>query len=93
MFAVQYKTLKVLSGRRNHIFKVNIHGIAKIRIRRLCSVVSFVTGKENICFFYERQKHRLSFCYFLVGVSGCKTLKVQLNYHFQRFYFSLIHVF
>ena len=48
-----------------------MHDMARIRIRRLCSVVPlFITGKENICFFYERQKHRLSLCYFLVGVSG-----------------------
>ena len=61
------------------MFKANIHDMARIRIRRLCSVVLFITAKENICFFY--------------GVSGCKTLKVQENYHFHRFYFSLIYVF
>ena len=36
------------------IFKANIHdmvNIARIRIRRLCSVVLFITGKENICSF------------------------------------------
>ena len=26
--------------------------MARIRIRQLCSVVLFITGKENICFFY-----------------------------------------
>ena len=46
------KTLKVLSGRGHHMFKASIHDMARIQIRRLCSVVLFITGKENICFFY-----------------------------------------
>ena len=40
-----------------------LHDMARIQIRWLCSVILFITGKENICSFY--------------GVSGCKTLKVQ----------------
>ena len=38
------KTLKVLSGRRHHIFKANnIHDMTRIRIRRLCSIVLFIS--------------------------------------------------
>ena len=60
---LQYsKTLKVLSGRRHHIFKANMHDMARVRIRWLCPVVPFITGKEYVCSFY--------------GVSGCKTLKL-----------------
>ena len=73
--------LKVLSGWRHHVCKANIHvhDMARIWIRWLSSVVLFITGKENIWHFFY-------------GVYGCKTLEVQYNYHFHRFYFSLIHV-
>ena len=54
--------------------------MARIRIRRLCSVVLFITGKENICFFYERQKHRLSLCYFVVDVSVNLESTVKLSF-------------
>ena len=40
IFTAQYKTIKYFLGRRHHIFKANIHDIAKIRIlNRLCSDV------------------------------------------------------
>ena len=71
---LQYSIKHVLSGQKHHIFNANIHGMARIQIRRLCSVILFITGKENICFFY--------------GVSGCKTLKAHVKLSFLQILFQ-----